>query len=50
MKLVCLGYIDDKLMSRHPGVRARPLEIRPAPHLQALIEASAHRRSAGIGE
>jgi hypothetical protein len=34
-----------QLMSRHPGVRVGPFEIRPADDLGALIRASEERRS-----
>jgi hypothetical protein len=33
-------------MSKHPGVRAGPFEIRPAADLTAMIRDSARRRSA----
>ena len=35
-----------ELMSKHPGVKAGPFEIRPAADLSALIEDSENRRSA----
>jgi cytidylate kinase len=33
-------------MSRHPGVRVGPFEIRPAADLQGFLDASMHRRAA----
>ena len=33
-----------ELMSRHPGVRVGPFEIRPAADLGSMLEASARRR------
>lgn len=38
-----------ELMSRHPGVKAGPFEIRPADDLSAMIRASEQRRSASRG-
>lgn len=35
-----------QLMSKHPGVRAGPFEIRPAADLTEMIRASERRRSA----
>lgn len=35
-----------QLMSKHPGVKAGPFEIRPADDLQAMMRASEHRRAA----
>jgi len=35
-----------ELMSKHPGVRAGPFEIRPAADLTAMIGESAQRRAA----
>lgn len=35
-----------ELMSKHPGVRAGPFEIRPAADLTAMIQESEGRRSA----
>lgn len=35
-----------QLMSKHPGVKAGPFEIRPADDLQAMIRASEQRRAA----
>jgi hypothetical protein len=34
-----------ELMSRHPGVRVGPFEIRPAADLQSFLDASALRRA-----
>lgn len=34
-----------QLMSRHPGVKVGPFEIRPADDLSAMVTASAQRRS-----
>ena len=39
-----------ELMSRHPGVRAGPFEIRPAADLQGFLDASTHRRAARNGK
>jgi hypothetical protein len=36
-----------QLMSRHPGVRAGPFEIRPVADLDEMIRASEARRSKG---
>jgi hypothetical protein len=36
-----------QLMSKHPGVKAGPFEIRPAADLSAMIAESARRRSKG---
>jgi hypothetical protein len=36
-----------QLMSKHPGVKIGPFEIRPAADLGAMIRASEERRSAG---
>jgi hypothetical protein len=38
-----------ELMSRHPGVRGGPFEIRPAADLSGMMGESAARRSAGGG-
>jgi hypothetical protein len=35
-----------ELMSKHPGVKAGPFEIRPAVDLSAMVEESAQRRVA----
>ena len=35
-----------QLMSKHPGVRLGPFEVRPAADLSAMVEESAQRRSA----
>jgi hypothetical protein len=35
-----------QLMSKHPGVKAGPFEIRPAEDLTAMIQESERRRSA----
>lgn len=37
-----------QLMSKHPGVKAGPFEIRPAEDLSAMVAESAGRRSAII--
>src|SRR5262249_29502241 len=34
-----------RLMSRHPGVRGGPFEIRPAPDLTGMVEESERRRA-----
>lgn len=34
-----------QLMSKHPGVKAGPFEIRPAVDLTEMVTASEHRRS-----
>ena len=34
-----------KLMSKHPGVKAGPFEIRPAADLTGMVEESARRRA-----
>lgn len=34
-----------QLMSRHPGVKAGPFEIRPAADLTGMVEESARRRA-----
>ena len=34
-----------KLMSKHPGVRMGPFEIRPAEDMSAMVRASEERRS-----
>ncbi|HWP83805.1 MAG TPA: YciI family protein [Terriglobia bacterium] len=34
-----------QLMSKHPGVKAGPFEIRPAADLTAMVRASQYRRS-----
>jgi len=34
-----------ELMSKHPGVKAGPFEIRPAADLSEMIRESEHRRS-----
>lgn len=39
-----------QLMSKHPGVKVGPFEIRPADDLSAMIAASAQRRSRPKGE
>ncbi len=39
-----------ELMSRHPGVKAGPFEIRPAADLSELIRTSKERRSHPAGE
>jgi hypothetical protein len=39
-----------QLMSRHPGVKAGPFEIRPAEDLAAMIAESERRRSKTRGE
>ncbi|MCK6562881.1 YciI family protein [candidate division KSB1 bacterium] len=36
-----------QLMSKHPGVKAGPFEIRPAADLTEMVAESARRRSAG---
>ena len=36
-----------ELMSKHPGVRAGPFEVRPAADLSAMIRDSERRRGAG---
>jgi hypothetical protein len=36
-----------RLMSKHPGVRAGPFEIRPAADLTAMIRESERRRAVG---
>ncbi|MCG3154735.1 MAG: hypothetical protein DKINENOH_01329 [bacterium] len=36
-----------QLMSKHPGVKAGPFEIRPAANLTEMVAESARRRSAG---
>jgi hypothetical protein len=38
-----------ELMSKHPGVKAGPFEIRPAADLTALVRESEQRRSATRG-
>jgi hypothetical protein len=38
------------LMSKHPGVKAGPFEIRPAEDLTEMIRDSARRRSTTTGE
>jgi hypothetical protein len=38
-----------QLMSKHPGVKAGPFEIRPAADLTAMIRASEQRRAATTG-
>jgi len=35
-----------QLMSKHPGVRGGPFEVRPAADLTAMVEESAQRRAA----
>lgn len=35
-----------ELMSKHPGVRVGPFEVRPAADLAAMVEESAQRRAA----
>lgn len=35
-----------QIMSKHPGVKAGPFEIRPAADLQGMIDESSDRRSA----
>lgn len=35
-----------QLMSKHPGVRGGPFEVRPAADLAAMVEESAQRRAA----
>jgi hypothetical protein len=52
MKYICLGYLEAKdlnhaiqLMSKHPGVRGGPFEIRPATDLTDMIRESERRRS-----
>lgn len=39
-----------QLMSRHPGVKAGPFEIRPADDLSAMVAASERRRAALKGK
>jgi hypothetical protein len=39
-----------QLMSRHPGVKAGPFEIRPVEDLSALVAESERRRSEAKGE
>ena len=39
-----------QLMSKHPGVKAGPFEIRPAGDLTEMIRESERRRSAAIGK
>ena len=39
-----------QLMSKHPGVKAGPFEIRPAADLTDMIGESEHRRSKAAGE
>jgi hypothetical protein len=39
-----------QLMSKHPGVKAGPFEIRPAADLSEMIRESEQRRSRGKGE
>lgn len=39
-----------QLMSKHPGVRGGPFEIRPAADLSEMIAASARRRSQTTGK
>jgi hypothetical protein len=36
-----------QLMSKHPGVKAGPFEIRPVEDLSALVAESERRRSQG---
>jgi hypothetical protein len=36
-----------QLMSKHPGVKARPFEIRPAADISGMAAESERRRSAG---
>lgn len=38
-----------QLMSRHPGLKVGPFEIRPAEDLTAMVAASARRRSKSTG-
>jgi len=38
-----------QLMSRHPGLKVGPFEIRPAEDLAAMVAASARRRSKPTG-
>jgi hypothetical protein len=38
-----------RLMSKHPGVKAGPFEIRPAADLGEMIRDSERRRSSGVG-
>ena len=37
-----------QLMSKHPGVRVGPFEIRPAEDLEKLVEESSKRRRAAV--
>jgi len=39
-----------QLMSKHPGVKAGPFEIRPAADLSEMVAASEHRRSGKNGD
>ena len=39
-----------QLMSKHPGVKAGPVEIRPAENLSEMIRESERRRSRAKGE
>jgi hypothetical protein len=39
-----------QLMSKHPGVKAGPVEIRPAENLTEMIRESERRRSRAKGE
>ena len=39
-----------QLMSKHPGVKAGPFEIRPAADLSGMIQGSERRRSTARGE
>ena len=42
-------YEAIQLMSKHPGVKAGPFEIRPAEDLSVLVEESERRRSRSKG-